>query len=90
MKIWQVALIGIPLGLMFAIGIPYVLSRLDPYLVDIEIGVAHWLGLPIVVGGATFTIYSVISTYSIGAVASLRQHQANKPQRGWLTPARML
>jgi|Deesub1362A_J573_1020465.scaffolds.fasta_scaffold09780_2 protein-S-isoprenylcysteine O-methyltransferase Ste14 len=60
MKNWQVALIGIPLGLMFAIVIPYVLSLLDPYLIEVEIGVARWLGLPLVVGGATFTIYSII------------------------------
>lgn len=60
MKNWQVALVGIPLGLVFAVGIPYVLSLLDPYLVDVEIGVVRWLGLPLVVGGTTFTIYSVI------------------------------
>ena len=59
MKIWQVALIGIPLGLIFAVGIPYVLSLLDPYLLGIEIGLARLLGVPLVVGGATFTTYSV-------------------------------
>lgn len=60
MKIWQVALIGIPLGLIFAVGIPYILSLLDPYLLVIQIGVARLLGVPLVVGGATFTTYSVI------------------------------
>lgn len=60
MKNWQIALIGIPLGLMFAVGIPYVLSLLDPYLFEVQIGVARWLGVPLVVGGATFTIYSII------------------------------
>jgi len=60
MKNWQVALVGIPLGLVFAVGIPYVLSLLDPYLVDVEIGMIRWLGLPLVIGGAAFTVYSVI------------------------------
>ena len=60
MKNWQIALIGTPLGLMFAVGIPYVLSLLDPYLLEVQIGVARWLGVPLVVGGAAFTIYSVI------------------------------
>ena len=60
MKNWQVALIGIPLGLIFAVGIPYILSLLDRYLLDVEIGVVRWLGLPLVVGGAAFTIYSII------------------------------
>ena len=60
MKIWQVALTGIPLGLIFAVGIPCILSLLDPYFLGIEIGVARWLGLPPVVGGATSTTYSVI------------------------------
>ena len=60
MKNWQIALIGTPLGLMFAVGIPYVLSLLDPYFVKVQIRVARWLGVPLIVGGATFTIYSVI------------------------------
>jgi protein-S-isoprenylcysteine O-methyltransferase Ste14 len=60
MKNWQVALIGIPLGLIFAVGIPYILSLLDHYLLDIEIGAARWFGLLLVISGAAFTIYSII------------------------------
>ena len=60
MKNWQIAILGIPLGLLFAVGIPYVLSLLDRHFLEVELGMMRWIGMPLVAGGASFSIYSVI------------------------------
>lgn len=59
-KNWQVALVGIPLGLVFGAVIPYLLSLLDCYPLEVQIGAVRWLGIPMVVGGIAVAVYSVI------------------------------
>lgn len=60
MKNWQVALIGIPLGLLLGVGIPYGLSLLEHFPLDIQLGAIRWVGVPMAMGGATLAAYSVV------------------------------